>query len=452
MQSPLLPTDTQEAFASIKNFLGENRSLALERFSNSANKDKDRNDFFTKAFKIPVPTAKIDSWKNFLLTAIGLENILFGRLESRLMVNMAGGVMENAGICLDRLSGIPYLPGSAVKGCARNAALSLLKDAPASDKAALLVQIALVFGWSDQEWKEGRKTTQKKGQIPEYYSDFAFACGNESWPEIRNTAALELAKTASIQIKNEIDPWKDLGAFAGFVQFLPAFPWTGSNLELDILTPHHKEYYAFDPKKPDKKPVAFDDEKPVPVVFPAIAAGTTFAYPVIGKKSELTSQAREWLKTGIEIFGIGAKTGAGYGWFTDISQETCDKQKVDDAKRKEAALKAKEEQARKEQQEAALIQRQHDEEAMKAMSPTQQEDYKFSQLSEDQFRTKLEKFNTPDALSENEKGAVVRALLGTRSPMWEWIKTQILKKKKTWTQIEPEIRRIAKQHKIGKLP
>ena len=86
------------------------------------------------------------------------------------------------------------------------------------------------------------------------------------------------------------------------------------------------------------------------------------------------------------------------------------------------------------------------------MSPTQQEDYKFSQLSEDQFRTKLEKFNTPDALSENEKGAVVRALLGTRSPMWEWIKTQILKKKKTWTQIEPEIRRIAKQHKIGKLP
>ena len=445
MLAPLLPADTQEAFASIPNFLVENRSLALERFSNPANKEQDRKDVLTKAFKIPVPAAKFESWKNFLLTGIGLENILFGRLESRLMVNMAGGVMENAGICLDRLSGIPYLPGSAIKGCARNAALTVLKEAADSEKSALLVQIARVFGWSDQEWKEGRRTAKKTGQIPEYYSDFAFACGDAAWPGIRRSAALELAKTASIRIKNETAPWKDLGAFAGTVQFLPAFPWStpNANLELEILTSHHSKYYQ------GEKTVATDDEAPIPVVFPAISAGHVFAFPMVGKDPELTASAREWLKTGIELFGLGAKTGAGYGWFSDVSQETCDKQIADEEKRKEEARKAKEDQARKAQQEADLLQRQQAAEAMKTMSPEEQESYKLKGLSEDRFRDKLQKFNQ---LEDPEKGAIVRALLETRTPMWEWIKAQILKKKKPWTQIEPEIRRIAKQLKIGKLP
>jgi CRISPR/Cas system CMR subunit Cmr6 (Cas7 group RAMP superfamily) len=43
------------------------------------------------------------------------------------MVNMAGGVMENAGLCLDRF-GLPYIPGSAVKGCARRTALAALRE------------------------------------------------------------------------------------------------------------------------------------------------------------------------------------------------------------------------------------------------------------------------------------------------------------------------------------
>lgn len=120
---------------------------------------------------------------------------LYAQLLSRLMVNMAGGVMENAGLCLDRF-GLPYLSGSAVKGCARRAVLAALREwceaggqpahKPAGDDnlftaackefttpAAMLTTIARVFGWGEQDWslrmKDGR-----------YQSDWAWACAGDN--------------------------------------------------------------------------------------------------------------------------------------------------------------------------------------------------------------------------------------------------------------------------------
>ncbi|MCL2104632.1 MAG: type III-B CRISPR module RAMP protein Cmr6 [Kiritimatiellaeota bacterium] len=44
------------------------------------------------------------------------------KLEARLIINQAGGILENAGICLHPHFGSPVIPGSAVKGIARHAA------------------------------------------------------------------------------------------------------------------------------------------------------------------------------------------------------------------------------------------------------------------------------------------------------------------------------------------
>ena len=87
---------------------------------------------------------------------------------------MAGGVMENAGLCLDRF-GLPYLPGSAVKGCARRAAThALVETTSAEDKAELLFNLCLVFGWADADWHVGRKRNRRNGRDVETepYSDF----------------------------------------------------------------------------------------------------------------------------------------------------------------------------------------------------------------------------------------------------------------------------------------
>jgi CRISPR-associated protein Cmr6 len=225
---------------------------------------------------------------------------------------MAGGVMENAGLCLDRF-GLPYIPGSAVKGCARRWAIQTLLDARGSDEssnnlARHLASLALVFGCSEQDWGDKRKDGR-------FVSDFAFAIGDKQWREIGASA-------------RKLVPVSD--SFGGYVSYMSAYPVnigkvTGlpldmpetGQLELDVVTCHHGDYYA----NPDTK-VASDTEEPVPVIFPAVAAGHVFTFAVLPLRdctSELLSMARTWLVDGLKTFGLGAKTAAGYGWFEDVS-------------------------------------------------------------------------------------------------------------------------------------
>src|SRR6266542_427291 len=122
-------------------------------------------------------TDKLPGWRSFCRTLPdGDAGLVFARLKARLIVNCAGGVMENGGLCLDRTSGLPFIPGSAVKGCARKLAVSKLKDATAAKIATLLEQIAWLFGWGDTDWKAGRKRG-KDGKLGELHSDFEFGCG-----------------------------------------------------------------------------------------------------------------------------------------------------------------------------------------------------------------------------------------------------------------------------------
>ncbi|HZR18954.1 MAG TPA: type III-B CRISPR module RAMP protein Cmr6, partial [Verrucomicrobiae bacterium] len=323
----LMPTDTRDT-------LGPNaekcdsRSLLLDRFVDATAKKDARKSIFTRAFNKPSIRNKAISWPPFLTNGVGLklDDLLFGKLQARLMVNMAGGVMENAGLCLDRF-GIPYIPGSAVKGCARRMAIQQLfesgagfqppqpEDITAKSKrweqcAELLVQIARVFGWGDLDWSH----KQKDGR---FISDFAYASGDADWEEIRERAAkLLFAAFPNWKPDPKKPLWQSLPNFAGSVSFLPAYPVQAPNpdLELDVVTCHHREYYAGNPQFAD----APDTEEPVPVVFPAVAPGHVFVFAIVplrGCDAALLNQARAWLKAGLETFGLGAKTNAGYGWF-----------------------------------------------------------------------------------------------------------------------------------------
>lgn len=60
--------------------------------------------------------------------------ITIGRLEARLAINLADGLIQNAGICLDRLFGLPFIPGSAIKGVCRHAALEELAKATDAER------------------------------------------------------------------------------------------------------------------------------------------------------------------------------------------------------------------------------------------------------------------------------------------------------------------------------
>ena len=195
---------------------------------------------------------------------------VWGELRSRLAVNLAGGILENANICLHPHFGYPYLPGSAVKGLARHAAWCEWNK-PESDKQAIARRIATVFG---------------------------YPTGDDD----------DDGLDAALKAEGEKD-------HAGCVAFLGAFPEGKANIEVDVLTCHHAKYYS------GSKPQATDDESPNVQAFPVVASGTVFCFPLLPLRdcgeAELKA-AKDWLRAAIEVNGAGAKTAAGYGWFGDV--------------------------------------------------------------------------------------------------------------------------------------
>ncbi len=205
-------------------------------------------------------------------------------LGARLLVNLAGGVIENAGIALDRCFGLPIIPGSAVKGITRSQALWEIREAAGNDKSRLLTLAMLLFGYGANDIKcEG---------------DFGWAGG------------IELARKLSTQIGND--------DFKGCACFLPAYPTAPPEIEVDMVNPHYPNYYG------GRSPRAEDNENPVPNYFPAVKAGCAFGFAVLLNRrpehagataEQLLGQAKDWLHRAVTTKGVGAKTGAGYGWF-----------------------------------------------------------------------------------------------------------------------------------------
>lgn len=223
------------------------------------------------------------------------EVSVYAKLQSRLIVNQAGGIIENAGLCLHRFFGYPMIPGSAVKGAAHHVAWCEWKEIPEESKEERLAHVkkmASVFGYPLND-----------GDIENFIE--------------------EMAK----------DEFKDY-ACKGSISFLPAIPYGDASdvkLEPDVVTSHHSKYYS----SKETNAVAKDNEQPVPNFFPTVKAQATFKFTIVPSRNasdENIKLATQWLAKALTINGIGAKTAAGYGWFTD---ETKDYEELENKKRKQ---------------------------------------------------------------------------------------------------------------------
>ncbi len=467
MNTPHAPTDTRAALQSLS-VTECSRSLYFDRFARPETEKEERRDYFKDGLKTKSIPLKRDTWLTFLRAGLGqmLDDLLFGKLQARLMVNMAGGVMENAGLCLDRF-GIPYIPGSAVKGCARRAALAALREwcaaggqpahkptgpdnplapccAAFPTPAEMLAAIGRIFGWCEQDW------SARSDQ-----SDFRWACAG-------NVATLQAAAEAlAAHFRRPIadchreEPWRSLPNYAGSVSFLPAYPAdlgkTGKvdglpldvpplgKLELDVVTCHHKQYYA-EPAEPKDVPhshekwqrwkrdhdawerewgTAPDIEEPVPNVFPAVAPGHVFVFAVVplhGCDAQLLKQARDWLKTGLETFGLGAKTNAGYGWFdcSEAVQNTGQEAVHRHLKKKQAEA----EEQRKAQAEAETKARAEKERLTRLPAHERFKD-EYSKLADEPFATQAKKFTE---MTDDQRHGFILALKEKKETAKRWAK------------------------------
>jgi CRISPR-associated protein Cmr6 len=263
---------------------------------------------------------------------------LSAALGGRLLINLAGGVQENAGLCLDRCFGLPYIPGSATKGVTRNAALWDIKnETDAHAKARKLRNALLAFGFAEVDCQ----------RQPKRDGDGVFY-----W------AAGELAEKEARSITKD-------GHFKGLVSFLPAYPTSEPLIVAEVLTRHPRSAEA-----------AKGVGKLTPLFFPAVEKGSSFGFAIVATRwpaeiepvAPILQACEEWLIQAICISGIGAKTGAGYGWFEFDPQ-------AEASRRAEAAerLRKAEEKRRIEAQEAerqnALSPREKAAEGIRSLSP-----------------------------------------------------------------------------------
>lgn len=92
----------------------------------------------------------------------------------------------------------------------------------------------------------------------------------------------------------------------------------GRPFKEDVVTVHHPDYYG---KRSDLSwPTDFDDPNPVP--FIVVKPKAKFLFSVRCPSEEWRVYVAQMLEWALEHLGVGAKTGAGYGFFSDFQPLT----------------------------------------------------------------------------------------------------------------------------------
>ncbi len=263
----------------------------------------------------------------------GRARVVVAQLEGRLAINLADG-FQNAGTCLDRLFGLPYIPGSAIKGVCRHVALAHVKAAPAEKNRRLLQDFCLIFGTSKNDFEKG-----------------------------------------------ELNSWKDFGDEFGFerkgsISFLPAYPLNEAKIIVDLTNVHYPEYYRTGRTQDLRK------EELLPNPFPAIEVGGQFAFCLVlsrtDQRESLLTTTLQWLEEALKTNGLGAKTAAGYGWFS-IRNELLEQ--LEEEQRREAAVALQTAEHAKKEAEA----RQREMERKARLSPEESETERLLTLDDQSF-------------------------------------------------------------------
>jgi len=205
----------------------------------------------------PIYRAAFDRWAREVAKAPAKTV----RVASRLIAGLGAGTVLETGITLHHTYGVPIIPGSALKG--------------------------LASAYCDKEW--GAREPVYRKDVESGVHRTLFGTGDESGCIIFH------------------DAW-----------ILPASLENGGGLKLDVMTPHHTEYYM---KGGEENPPA-DTDAPVPVAFLSVAGD----FRVAVSCNAGTAEARkEWAELAMELLvqavadlGAGGKTSSGYGRMHEV--------------------------------------------------------------------------------------------------------------------------------------
>lgn len=116
---------------------------------------------------------------------------------------------------------------------------------------------------------------------------------------------------------------------AGRLIVFDALPLEPVKLEVDVLTPHHRDWIAVaNGAEASEDALPTDWDEPTPIHFLTAAAGTEFSFGVALRpgvalpKGESLDHLAGALTAALEQLGLGAKTGRGYGGFGSVKKVT----------------------------------------------------------------------------------------------------------------------------------
>ncbi|MBT9168504.1 MAG: hypothetical protein DDT19_01849 [Syntrophomonadaceae bacterium] len=221
-----------------------------------------------------------------LVSALQKQGFTVDRWSQDLWTRMAAGlgiasITEN-GIAIDHTHGLPYIPGSILKGISQDYAL-LYEYGVAADT------------------KERRQAKKD--------SFFVAVFGAQTAEPGENIAKFEDRQGGVIFLDAVLERWNGPSPF-----------------EVDIMNPHYQDYYSSEGATPPA-----DYLSPNPIKFLTVKAGTRFCFALAARDTKIEStvfdspallnQARAWLVGALKTLGAGGKTRVGYGIFGNAIQK-----------------------------------------------------------------------------------------------------------------------------------
>jgi len=241
-------------------------------------------------------------------------------LSWRLVVGLGAASVYETSMTLHHIYGIPYLPGSAIKGVTRSYRILCMAEGLEHpndyyERVALLEKFLEKFDLVN-EFPTWEKIKEFKVSSPEDKNN-KIEFSEQSYKSLEALQA-ELRKFQLI-----FGTQNRQGCIIFFDSFPENFnakdPEKICEIKYDIMNPHYGPYYT------EKKPPA-DYYNPTPIPFLVLEnAKFTFYLRVKNRlisseeKEKLLNTTKEWLRDALTSYGIGAKTALGYGLFEDYT-------------------------------------------------------------------------------------------------------------------------------------
>ncbi len=292
----------------IKNHWDEidNLSLKIEKFTPFVEERDGTKKPKIAEFNFQIKLPEIERYERFfelqknLWESVGETFTM--KTKSRLIVGLGDESVYETSIRLHRNYGVPYIPGSALKGVAKHYAILNL--------AGRLMDCGVDFF-------ELAKRIQDALENP--------AKDERNNVVVKKTIEDKLKLDVSDDILNEMTVLRRIFGTQkqeGEIIFFDVFPTPEQLsqkpiLELDVINPHYQPYYTASEKELGEKleKAPGDWHQPNPIFFLTVPKGIEFQFAVASRdgRRELLDKAKSILISALREFGVGAKTGLGYG-------------------------------------------------------------------------------------------------------------------------------------------